>query len=300
MATEMTIRELLRAPAPTLSFEFFPPRDAAAQETLWETIARLAETRPDFASITYGASGTTRGSSREVVRRLADSHTIRPLAHLTCVDQSRDEITAVIGEFLSEGVRDFLALRGDPPAGQPDWRPHPDGLLYASELVAHLRDVVAAHGIGGDEFSVGVTAFPAAHGQEQWRQQGLDVLRAKQDAGADFAVTQVFYEASQWEALASDALAAGITLPILPGIIPLLSTGRATRLEQLTGVAVPGTIVEALENAEDADAARRIGVAQAASLARELVTAGAPGVHVYTFNRHGAALDLVAEAGLTR
>jgi methylenetetrahydrofolate reductase (NADPH) len=294
----MTIRELLRAPAPTLSFEFFPPRDAAAQEALWEAIARLAEVHPDFASITYGASGTTRGSSREVVRRLAKGHTIRPLAHLTCVDQSRDEITAVIEEFLSEGVRDFLALRGDPPAGQPDWRPHPDGLLYAYQLVSHLREVVASHGIGQDEFSVGVAAFPAAHGQDQWRQQGMDVLRAKQEAGADFAVTQVFYEASQWEALAADALAEGITLPILPGIIPLLSTARAARLELLTGVTVPLSILDALEGAADDEAARRVGVAHAAELARDLIAAGAPGVHVYTFNRHEAALDLVDAAGL--
>lgn len=297
MATEMTIRDLLRAPAPTLSFELFPPRDADAQESLWETIARLADARPDFASITYGASGNTRRSSREVVRRLADAHTIRPLAHLTCVDQSRDEITAVIDEFLDEGVRDFLALRGDPPAGQPDWRPHPEGLLYAYQLVGHIRKVVAARGIGEGEFSVGVAAFPAAHAEERWRQQGLDVLRAKQDAGADFAVTQVFYEAPQWEALATDALAAGITLPILPGIIPLLSMGRATRLEQLTGVAVPESVLRALAE-EDASAAREAGIAHAAELARDLVSAGAPGIHVYTFNRYEAALDLVGAAGL--
>jgi methylenetetrahydrofolate reductase (NADPH) len=296
----MTIRELLQAPAPSLSFEFFPPRNEGAQKALWDTIARLAEVRPDFASITYGASGTTRGSSREVVRRLADGHTIRPLAHLTCVGQSKDEITMVIEEFLAEGVRDFLALRGDPPAGETDWRPHPDGLLYAYQLVAHLRDVIGSHGIPDAEYSIGVTAFPAAHAQEQWRQQGLDVLKAKQDAGADFAVTQVFYEAPQWEALATDALAQGIALPILPGIIPLLSTGRAARLEQLTGVTVPRSILGALETAPDDEAARQAGVAHAAGLARELIAAGAPGVHVYTFNRHEAALDLVAAAGLAR
>jgi len=294
----MTIRDLLRAPVPTLSFELFPPRDDDAQEALWATIARLAEARPDFASITYGASGTTRRSSREVVRRLADTHTIRPLAHLTCVDQSRDEITAVIDEFLSEGVRDFLALRGDPPSGQPDWRPHPDGLTYAYQLVAHIREVVSARGIAEDEFSVGVAAFPAAHAEDRWRKQGLDVLLAKQDAGADFAVTQVFYEAPQWEALAADALGAGVTIPILPGIIPLLSTGRAARLEQLTGVAVPESVLRALAATDDPDEARVAGIAHAAGLARELASSGAPGVHVYTFNRHEAALDLVSEAGL--
>ncbi len=294
----MTIRNRLAASAPTLSFELFPPRTPEAHEALWGTIARLAEARPDFASITYGASGTTRQSSREVVRHLAHTHTIPPLAHLTCVNQSRDEVTAVIDEFLDEGVRDFLALRGDPPVGQPDWRPHPDGLRYASELVGHIRDVATARGIASDELSVGVAAFPAAHAQEQWRQQGLDVLRAKQDAGADFAVTQVFYDASQWEALVADAQAQGITIPILPGIIPLLSTGRAARLEQLTGVPAPDALLAALEAAEGREDARNAGVEFAATLARVLVAAGAPGIHVYTFNRHEAALELVAAAGL--
>jgi len=294
----MTIAKLLHAPRPTLSYELFPPRSRAAEETLWATIARLAATHPDFASITYGASGTTRSSSRAVVQRLAIDHTIPPLAHLTCVDQSRAEITSVIEEFLGEGVRDFLALRGDPPQGHADWQPHPDGLLYAYQLVALIREVAAAHGI--TDLSVGVTAFPAAHAQPQWRQQGLDVLRAKQDAGADFAVTQVFYDATQWRDLARDAAAEGISLPILPGIIPLVDSGRATRLEQLTGVAAPDDLVAKLATAEDSDAARAAGVQAAASLARDLLDAGAPGIHVYTFNRAQAALELVDAIGLAR
>lgn len=294
----MTIRDLLNASAPTLSYELFPPRSEAAEAALWDTIARLAQTNPDFASITYGASGATRHSSRGVVQRLADEHTIPPLAHLTCVDQSRAEVTAVIEEFMGEGVRDFLALRGDPPAGQPDWRPHPDGLLYAYELVELIREVAAAHGI--DNVSVGVTAFPAAHVAEQWRQQGLDVLKAKQDAGADFAVTQVFYDAEQWRALDRDAKAEGISLPILPGIIPLLNASRANRLEQLTGVAAPASLVTALDTAADANAAQDIGVTAASALANELLESGAPGIHVYTFNRHEAALALVDRLRLGR
>lgn len=295
----MTIRDLLTAPTPTLSYELFPPRTPAAQDALWETIARLAATGPDFASITYGASGSTRGTSRAVVKRLAEEHTIPPLAHLTCVDQSRAEVTAVIEEFMGEGVRDFLALRGDPPKGHADWTPHPDGLLYASDLVTLIREVAASHGI--EDVSIGVTAFPAQHVQEQWRQQGLDILKAKQDAGADFAVTQVFYDASQWEQLAADARVNGITLPILPGIIPLLNAGRAVRLEQLTGVPAPVALVRALEEAgDDADAARAAGVAAAAALARDLLERGAPGIHVYTFNKHQAALELVEAVGLAR
>lgn len=296
----MTIATLLEGPAPTLSFELFPPRTPEAQEALWDTIARLAATAPDFASITYGASGSTRTTSRDVVRRLAETHTIPPLAHLTCVNASRAQVTEVIEEFLAEGVRDFLALRGDPPAGQSDWRPHPDGLLYASQLVELIREVAAAHGIGDPELSIGVTAFPASHAQEQWRASGLEVLRSKQQAGADFAVTQVFYDASQYTALVEDAKAAGIALPIVPGIIPLLNTARAARLEQLTGVPAPAELVAELAAAEDEHAARAVGVAHAAHLARQLLDADAPGVHIYTFNRHQAALELVDAIGIRR
>lgn len=294
----MTIRALLDSQQPTLSFELFPPRTPEAQETLWDTMAHLAAVRPDFVSITYGASGSTRTSSRDVVARLADEHTIRPLAHLTCVNASRSDVVGVIQEFLGEGVRDFLALRGDPPSGQPDWLPHPDGLLYAYQLVALIREVTAAHGLHEAEVSIGVTAFPAAHANPQWREQGLEVLRAKQEAGADFAVTQVFYEAAQYAALVADAQSAGITLPILPGIIPVPSAARAVRLEQLTGVPTPEGLLATLEAADGEEGARAVGVEHAAALTRAVLDAGAPGVHIYTFNRHQAALELVAAAGL--
>jgi methylenetetrahydrofolate reductase (NADPH) len=246
-------------------------------------------------SITYGASGSTRGTSRDVVQRLAEAHAVPPLAHLTCVDQSRAELTAVIEIYLNEGVRDFLALRGDPPKGQADWRPHPDGLLYASQLVELLREVAAAH---GTDISVGVTAFPAQHALEQWRQQGLDVLRAKQDAGADFAITQVFYEVEQYQSLVTDAVAQGIDLPIVPEVMPLVSARRASRAAELTGVETPGDLMEALEAAEDDAAAQLAGVAHAARLSADLLAVGAPGIHIITFNKHDAALALVNALGL--
>jgi len=295
----MTIRSLLDAALagqaePTLSYELFPPRSPAAEDTLLLTMGLLAQTQPDFMSITYGASGTTRTTSRAVVHELALAHTIPPLAHLTCVDQSRAELVEVIEVYLADGVRDFLALRGDPPRGQADWHPHPDGLLYASQLVELLREVATAHGV---EVCVGVTAFPAQHAIQRWRQQGLDVLRAKQDAGADFAITQVFYEADQYVALRDDARAAGFELPIVPEVMPLVSSQRATRAQELTGVPTPGELVAALEAAEtDADA-RAAGVAHAATLSRALLEAGAPGIHVITFNRHEAAIELVRALG---
>jgi methylenetetrahydrofolate reductase (NADPH) len=258
-------------------------------------MAMLAGTHPDFMSITYGASGSTRGTSRDVVQRLAEAHAVPPLAHLTCVDQSRAELTAVIETYLAEGVRDFLALRGDPPQGQADWRPHPDGLLYASQLVELLREVAAAHGA---DISVGVTAFPAQHAIERWRQQGLDVLRAKQEAGADFAITQVFYGVPDYASLVADAAAEGIGLPIVPEVMPLVSARRAHRAAELTGVETPGELVAALEAAADDDAALATGVAHAARLSADLLDAGAPGIHIITFNRHDAALALVRALGL--
>ncbi|WP_296666607.1 methylenetetrahydrofolate reductase [Demequina sp.] len=294
----MTIRDLLAARRPTLSYELFPPRTPAAESTLLETMAMLVGTHPDFMSITYGASGTTRSTSRDVVHRLALQHTIPPLAHLTCVDQSRAELTQVIEEYLAEGVRDFLALRGDPPKGQADWRPHPDGLLYASELVQLLREVAHAHGV--DNLSVGVTAFPAQHAIERFRQLGLDVLKAKQEAGADFAITQVFYEVDQYSALVEGAAAQGIDLPVIPEVMPLVSVRRAVRAAELTGVETPAELFSALEAAQDDDGARAAGVAHAARLSRDLLEAGAPGIHIITFNRHQAALELVESLGLGR
>lgn len=291
----MTIRSLLDAALagqaePTLSYELFPPRTPAAEDTLLLTMGLLAATEPDFMSITYGASGTTRTTSRAVVHELALAHTIPPLAHLTCVDQSRADLVAVIEAYLADGVRDFLALRGDPPRGQMDWRPHPDGLLYASQLVELLREVASAHGV---EVCVGVTAFPAQHAMERWRQQGLDVLRAKQDAGADFAITQVFYETAQYVALVEDARAAGIEMPVVPEVMPLVSVRRALRAQELTGVQTPAELQAELEAAEDDADARTRGVAHAAALSRGLLDAGAPGIHIITFNRHEAALELV-------
>jgi methylenetetrahydrofolate reductase (NADPH) len=295
----MTIRALLDAALagqaePTLSYELFPPRSPAAEDTLLLTMGLLAATKPDFMSITYGASGSTRTTSRAVVHELALAHTIPPLAHLTCVDQSRAELVSVIETYLADGVRDFLALRGDPPRGQIDWQPHPDGLLYASELVALLREVASAHGV---DVSIGVTAFPAQHAMERWRQQGLDVLRAKQEAGADFAITQVFYEVEQYTALVRDALAEGIGLPIVPEVMPLVSARRASRAQELTGVPTPAELFAELEAAESDDVALAAGVSHAASLSHRLLDAGAPGIHIITFNRHEAALELVGALG---
>ncbi len=300
LGPEMSIRDFLAAPRPTLSFEVFPPRTQQGRDSLWTTLARLAEAKPDFISVTYGASGSTRTISRDVIRRLAESHAITPLAHLTCVGAARAEVVEVVEEFLTEGVRDFLAIRGDPPAGDPYWRPHPDGLLYASQLVGVIREVAEVYGLPRDAVTVGVAAFPATHAWHESRDRGLGLLREKEEAGADFAITQIFYEPEQYLALAEDARAVGISLPIIPGIIPLVDPARAARVQELTGVKIPGSLLElvAAAEAEGADAARAAGVASAARLARAVLDGGAPGVHVYTFNRYQAPLELASALNL--
>ena len=289
------IRKLITAERPTLSYELFPPRSESAGAQLAATMELLARTKPDFMSITYGASGSTRGTSRAVVNDLAGRYPIPALAHLTCVDQSRAELIAVIEGYLADGVRDFLALRGDPPKGQSDWRPHPEGLLYASELVALLREVSKANGV---DISIAVTAFPAQHAHERLRESGLQVLRAKQDAGADFAITQVFYDVRHYKALVDDAAEAGIGLPIIPEVMPLVTARRAHRAAELTGVDTPTDLLSALDAAADEDAGLAAGVAHAAILSKGLLDAGAPGIHIITFNRSEAALGLVSALGL--
>lgn len=297
----MTVRDILgeaRLQRPVVSFELFPPRTPEAEASLWPAVARLATASPDFVSVTYGASGSTRTSSRSLVHRLITETKLVPVAHLTCVEASRAEVTTVIDEFLDEGVRDFLALRGDPPTGVTDWQPQPDGLRYASQLVSHILDVAAGRGVPADEISVGVAAFPTLHAVPGGRQQALDVLAAKQAAGADFALTQVFFDPEQYLALVDDARNAGITIPIVPGVIPLTTPRRAHRLAELTGVALPVGLVSRLEQADDDAAQYRAGVAAARELAQEILEGGAPGLHIYTFNKHTAALDLLAGLGL--
>ncbi|MFC0705386.1 methylenetetrahydrofolate reductase [Cellulomonas uda] len=293
---------------PTLSFEFFPPRNPQAAPRLWETVRQLEAVHPDFVSVTYGASGKTRETSRAFVSRLLRETSLSPIAHLTCVGTSRDEITTIVEEFLDEGVRSFLALRGDPPAGQADWQAHPDGLETASALVGLLRDIESRRcGASPAQavrarvrpLSVAVAAFPrgnAATGGT--RAQDVASLLAKQEAGADFAITQVFYDAESYLGLVAEARAAGVVIPIIPGIIPLTDPARLLRTQELTGVPVPRDLLDALGSADDASAAHRIGTRAGVDLVKGVLDGGAPGVHLYTYNKHEAALDLLEGAQL--
>ena len=251
----MSTSSLLAVPTtrPTVSFELYPPRRPELGEVVWQRILRLAESGPDFFSVTYGASGSSRDASERLVRRILDETGVPVIAHLTCVGTTREELGALVRRLLGLGVRDFLALRGDPPAGQSVWAPAAGGLARSSELAA---------------------------------------LREKQAAGADFAITQVFYDVDSYASLVADARAAGVLIPILPGIIPLTDPGRLARLGELTGVDVPPALTALLAVDDETERLRR-GVAATVDLVEGALAAGAPGLHLYTFNRDRPALDVL-------
>jgi methylenetetrahydrofolate reductase (NADPH) len=297
---------------PTVSFELFPPRNPDAAPRLWATVQELAGARPDFVSVTYGASGSTRSTTRALVRRLLRETSLTPIAHLTCVGASAADVAATVEEFLDEGVRSFLALRGDPPA-DGSWSAHPDGLPTASALVALLREIerrrcaaspAQAVRAATRPLSVAVAAFPRGNaGSGSTREQDVAALLAKQEAGADFAITQVFYDAASYAELVVLARDAGVTIPIVPGIIPMTDPARLRRVGQLTGVPAPAHVLDVLDafdpqDPDDVARRHRAGTRLGVDLVNAVLDGGAPGVHLYTFNRHGPALDLLAGAGL--
>ncbi|MGN8244455.1 methylenetetrahydrofolate reductase [Cellulomonas soli] len=292
---------------PTVSFELYPPRNPDAAPKLWATIQQLESARPDFVSVTYGASGKTRQTTRALVRRLLRETSLNPIAHLTCVGTSKAETTTIVEEFLDEGVRSFLALRGDPPVDATDWHPHPEGLHTASELVELLREIEGrrcavspAQAVRATvrPLSVAVAAFPRGnHATGGTRAQDVASLLAKQQAGADFAISQLFFDADSYLALVAEAREAGVTIPIIPGIIPTTDPARLLRVQDLTGVPVPRDLLDLL-GTDDAAERHRRGIRASVDLVNQVLDGGAPGVHVYTFNQHHAALDLLEGAHL--
>ncbi|MCV2395994.1 methylenetetrahydrofolate reductase [Actinotalea sp. M2MS4P-6] len=288
----------LRASAevgPTVSFELYPPRSQTAAEKLWSTtLPALAEADPDFLSVTYGASGSSRDTSREVVRWVVEHSGVRPVAHLTCIGAPRDELREVARGFVADGVQDFLALRGDPPAGETTWRPHPDGLHRASELVELLLRTEPG-------LAVGVAATPSCLSGWSGDPTGcgdLLALRAKQDAGAQYAITQVFFEVESYTRYVAAARAAGVQVPLVPGLVPLEDPRRLRRLEEISGVPVPARVLEILDGETDETRRRAAGLAMGAELAEAVLEAGAPGLHLYTFNQSAASLALLDRLGL--
>ncbi|MEZ0165288.1 methylenetetrahydrofolate reductase [Kineococcus sp. LSe6-4] len=300
----MTLAPLVAGAAgrPTLSFELFPPRTPDGRDALWRRLSDLLGTSPDFVSVTFGAAGVTRGPSRDLLAHVLSSTAVPAMAHLTCVGSSRREVVDLACEFFDAGVRNVLALRGDPPAGAGEFSPHPDGVPTARDLVELLqvadRRRLALRGgrlpVDVPPLSLAVAAFPRDRDEHE-----LAVLRAKQDAGARFAVCQVGWSAREYAGFVARARAAGVTMPLLPGLAVTHEARRLARIGELTGVPVPRALLAALGTGDVRDR-RRAATAFSSGLARDLLDAGAPGLHLYTFNAVEPVLDLLDHLDLTR
>ena len=263
--------------APALSFEFFPPKNEALEAQLWTCIRRLEGLAPRYVSVTYGAGGSTQARTHATVARLVQETALTPAAHLTCVGASRGEVDEVARQYWDAGVRHIVALRGDAPAGR-DYAPHPEGYAYAADLVAGLKRV-------GD-FEISVAAYPEVHPSAESAARDLDNLKRKLDAGATRAITQYFFEGSMFLRFLDQALAAGITAPIVPGIMPVSNFPQAAKFSAMCGTSVPAWMGALFEGTEDDPELRRMVAATvAAEQVRLLQANGVDEFHFYTLNR---------------
>lgn len=280
------IRELLEA-GRTLSFEFFPPKTEAGEQRLARTISELEPLEPSFASVTYGAGGSTRDRTQDIVREIHGRGAMLAMPHLTCIAHGRDELRAILAGYRDEGIENVLALHGDPPRDNPDIAP--GDLRWAAELVELVREV--------HDFSVGVAAHPEGHPRAPDTATDRRHQAAKLRV-ADFGVTQFFFRAEDYLRLVDDMERMGVDTPIIAGVIPITDARQVQRFAAMSGAALPTELVERLERAGDPEEVKRIGVEVATDLCQRLLDEGAPGLHVYTLNRSEAARALHRNLGL--
>lgn len=282
------LTELLAGGEPSFSFEFFPPKTDEGEEQLWQAIRELEPLRPTFVDVTYGAGGSNRDRTLRIVGRMLRETDLTVIAHLTCVGATVEEQRDVVRQFAEAGVRNVLALRGDPPDGPSGpWTPTDGGFAYATELVRLLHEE-------GD-FCVGVAAFPEVHPEAADAESDADHFVAKVASGADFAMTQFFFDVEDYVTFMARVRARGCEVPVLPGVMPVTNVRQIKRMTELSGSEFPPALATRLEAVEeDPEAVRAIGVEVATELCRRLLDAGAPGVHLYTLNRSTATREIHA------
>ncbi|MBI3970453.1 MAG: methylenetetrahydrofolate reductase [NAD(P)H] [Chloroflexi bacterium] len=288
----MKIADALICTFPSFSFEFFSPKSDEQMAQLLETIGKLRRLEPLYVSVTYGAGGSTRARTIEVVTRIKREFGIEAMAHLTCVGASQHELREVLDRLASDGVKNIMALRGDPPRGAKDFRPAPDGFAHASELIAFIR--------ANYDLSIGGACYPEGHfegatGRRADLDEDVRHLVTKVNAGAQFLVTQLFYENERYLSFVERARAAGIRVPIIPGIMPIVNVDSIPRIAKMSGSNIPASLIHELERrVGNPEAVVELGVAYATLQCAELLRLGAPGIHFYTLNRSPATSAILS------
>jgi methylenetetrahydrofolate reductase (NADPH) len=279
----------------TFSLEFFPPKDVAGEERLWQALAQLQPLKPDFVSVTYGAGGSTRDRTIRVTTEITARTSIPTVAHLTCVGSTRSELIEILKQYKSAGIKSILALRGDPQSGPRGvWQENSDGFNHADELVELA--------IQTGDFKVGVAAFPDGHPASNFNfEKDVDVLIRKEELGASFATTQFFFEVSKWQKLVDRLAKRGSTLPIIAGVLPITNLKQLNRMSELSGTQVPTDILKRFEGIDDKpEEIKKIGIDIATALGEKLLELKAPGIHFYTMNSSESTVALAKNLGLIK
>jgi methylenetetrahydrofolate reductase (NADPH) len=289
----MRIDRLLAGPDPVFSFEFFPPKTEQGEQNLYEALSELRTLDPAFVSVTYGAGGSTRAKTIEIVRSIKQRYGLEAMAHFTCVGSTVPELRATLDEMLAAGIENVLALRGDPPAGQERWVKTEGGLEYSRELVALIREHYP--------FAIGAACFPETHIHAETPEADIQHLAEKVSAGVDFLITQLFFDNSLYFDFLARARSAGIEVPIIPGILPITHIGQLERMTKMCGASIPAGLHRELHARESApEAVLDFGVAYATLQCAELLAAGAPGIHFYTLNRSPVTRAILGALKLSR
>lgn len=288
----MHVAQILADHTPSVSFEFFPPKTDAAADSLFESIRQLSPLKPSFVSVTYGAGGTTRERTRDLVMRLNSEADVTAVPHLTTVGATRDEIRSILETYVQRGVENVLALRGDPPGDNTTFEPTPGGFGYANELVAFIKQTFP-------QLGVGVAGYPEGHPENRDRLADLKNLKRKVDAGADVVITQLFFENRDFYDFRERCDIVGINVPIIAGIMPIQSIKGVQRMAALSGARIPAPLLRALHRAQDdPEAVRNVGAHWASEQCRDLIDQQVAGLHFYTLNKSTATRRIYESLGV--